>query len=396
MTKSDTRKDRRIFRGLRKKLRVLLHGNWPDMDLLDAVIDAASSRDWHIMAKHFFADDEQVRKWGPDGVLTYDRLTEAERERVQGYGCPVVLCGFDWPPGASGPHVTEDSEQVGRVAAEHFLERGFRTVGFVVQQHSGWEGSRDESAYLGFKQVAECGGATCLPPQFRPHMEPAKASGASRAAAWLETLPRPVGLLVWRDILAGHVCAACWQNGVAVPEEVAILGIGNRRRACTIAPCRLSSVDPDPVRHGRETVKRLGALMQGRSPGDNVVLIPPLGVVARKSTDIQAVEDLGVARALTFMWEHFDEPLTVGDIATGAGVPLRTLYRHFNAQVGRTITQEILRKRLERCRELLLTTDLTVTEITPQLGFLSTNYLHRAFRKKFGMSPREFRLKHQG
>jgi len=376
----------------------LLVGDWWDDGLIDAIVDEAGARDWQIMALRFFEGEKSIRDWQPDGVLTCGVPGDADWDRSLGFGCPIVRCGLGWPPGEGGVgHVTEDSEKVGEVAAAHFLERGFRHIGFVLGKPPRWVGSREEATYKGLQRQVVSEGATCLPPQFLPfHDHGDAAVRRRRVAAWLDALPRPVGILVWRDIFAGNVCAMCRQNGVAVPEEVAVLGIGNRRRYCKISPCPLSSVDADSAQHGRESVRLLQHVMQGEAPPAEVVSVPPVGVVQRKSTDILAVADVGVARALSFMWEHLSEPLSVDDVAAGADVPRRTLCRHFQAQVGRTIGQELLRKRLERCRNLLLTTDLTVTDIAPMLGLLSKNYLHRAFRKRFGMSPKEFRRRRRG
>jgi LacI family transcriptional regulator len=385
-------------RGPGKTRRVLLVGFWWDELLLDSIVEEAGARDWQVMALRFFEGEKSIRDWHPDGVLTCGVPGDADWDQIRGFGCPVVRSGLGWPPGAGGVgHVTEDSEKVGEMAAAHFLERGFRHVGFVLGEPDQWVGSREDATYKGLQRQVERAGGTCLPPHFFPNWDHGETTTLwRRGTEWLASIPRPVGILVWRDVFAGHVCAMCRQNGVSVPEEVAVLGIGNRRRFCKISPCQLSSVDTDSAQHGRESVQLLQRMMDGEAPPAEVVWVPPVGVVQRKSTDILAVADVGVARALTFIWEHLSEPLSVDDVAAGADVPRRTLCRHFQAQVGRTIGQELLRKRLERCRDLLLKTDLTVTDIAPMLGLLSKNYLHRAFRKKFGVSPKEFRQQRRG
>ena len=281
------------------------------------------------------------------------------------------------------------------MAAEHFLERRFENIGFVMQEPPHWKGSRGEATYKGLQRRVQEAGVNGLPPLFLPGPEGADATlRQHRFAAWLDDIPRPVGILVWRDVFAGYVCAMCRQHGVAVPEEVAVLGIGNIRLLCKISPCPLSSIDPDQTRHGREAVQLLQRMMQGDAESEDVIWIPPSRVVVRKSTDILAVAEAAVARSLSFIWEHLSEPISVDDVALAANMPRRTLERRFRNQVGRTVNQELLRKRLERCRELLLTTDLSVTDIAPSLGFLSKNYLHRTFREKHGMSPGEFRALH--
>jgi LacI family transcriptional regulator len=195
--------------------------------------------------------------------------------------------------------------------------------------------------------------------------------------------------------MAGTICAMCRIAELSVPEEVAVLGLGNSRLQCECAPITLSSIDPDHHRQGAEAVRLLHRLTSGQPPPDEPVLIAPKGIEVRRSTDVLAVKDLIVANALRFMWDNLESPITVDDIARSASVSRRKLERRFRREVGRTVNKELLRKRLERCCELLVSTDRSITALAPEIGFASKHYLHRAFRKAFGMSPREYRLKHR-
>ena len=123
------------------------------------------------------------------------------------------------------------------------------------------------------------------------------------------------------------------------------------------------------------------------------VMIPPKGVVERQSTNILAIPDPVVARALNFLWQHFAESLSVDEIAAEVGVCRRTLERGFRKHLKRSVNAELQRKRLEQCRKLFKTTDYTLAEIAPQIGFSSGNYLQIAFKKTFGITPRAYRLK---
>lgn len=208
-------------------------------------------------------------------------------------------------------------------------------------------------------------------------------------------MPRPLGLITSGDVLGGHVTGFCQANGIAVPEEIAVLSIGNKHPWCDMSPCPLSSIDLNPVAQGRAAVDLLNRMMQGERPPKGPLRIPPAGVVTRKSTDIIAAADLPVAKALRFLWENFDQQICVDDAANAAGLSRSTLERRFRRAIGRSVNQELLRKRLERCRELLLTTDLPFVEITPRVGFLSKTYFHRIFLRQHGCTPLQFRKGNQ-
>jgi LacI family transcriptional regulator len=132
-------------------------------------------------------------------------------------------------------------------------------------------------------------------------------------------------------------------------------------------------------------------MMDGKAAPKSPTMVRPGGVVTRRSTDVLAVPDTGVARAMRFMWDHLDQNLSVDDIAAEAGMQRRKLERAFRRHLGRGVNAELRRKRLERCCELLRTTRISVTDLAPTVGFRSKDYLHAAFQRTFGTTPQKFR-----
>ena len=130
--------------------------------------------------------------------------------------------------------------------------------------------------------------------------------------------------------------------------------------------------------------------IQGDAPTEPV-WVPPKTVVVRSSTDLLAVGDPNVAKAIRFLWDHLSWPITVDDVAYEVGIPKRTLTRTFKKHMRRSIHEELQRKRLELCRELLRTTRLTVEEICKRTGIKSKTHLHRLFREKVGVTPTDYR-----
>jgi len=156
----------------------------------------------------------------------------------------------------------------------------------------------------------------------------------------------------------------------------------------------LSSVDPNVYEQGRVAAKLLDGLMDGKPGPEDPILIQPSGVVCRQSTDVLAVGNVDTARALRYMWEHLSEPLSAGDVAEAVGISRRTLYRDFKTYLGRSVIEELNRKRIERCCELLKGTRQSVVSIARQVGFRTEPYLFSLFRKAMGMTPCQYRLAH--
>ena len=135
----------------------------------------------------------------------------------------------------------------------------------------------------------------------------------------------------------------------------------------------------------------LKRLIDGKPVSKVPVTTPPMGIVERRSTDILAVPDPMVAAAIRFIWDHLDWPITVDDVAHHVGTSRSTLERAFKRYLNRGVNGELRRKRLDHCKEFLLSTDMTVSQITKAIGLTDKRYLHRAFKEAYGMTPRQYR-----
>jgi LacI family transcriptional regulator len=380
-----------------RQKRVLVMSDWREEDLMNTITSEAMRLDWHLVDVMFLHDSPPT-EFKPDGILYCRKDLPGFMPSMRKLGVPAVRIWHipQLPPDNIIPTIGYDSMAIGRLVASHFLERGFRQV-CRLSWHNNNPGNPDDLISRGLAETLGAAGARYLGETNLPVFEGQGWDIFNKAfKQWLDTMPRPLGVLTSGDVLGGHVVAACKKHHAAVPEEIAVIGLGNNRRWCRISPVPLTSVDWNNTLRAREAVRLLQAMMEGNPPPREPVLTPPAGVIARKSTDILAVEDVAVARAISFLWQHMSEPIAINDAAHAAGISRSTLERRFRKQIGRSVNDELLRKRLERCRELLLSTKLPMTDIAPQIGLLSKNYLHRAFRKHFGCSPKEFRLSQRG
>jgi LacI family transcriptional regulator len=178
---------------------------------------------------------------------------------------------------------------------------------------------------------------------------------------------------------------------LAVPEEVAVLGVDNDEVLCSLSPPPMSSVILNPRRTGWEAATLLARLMQGEkiAPGEH--FIPPIGIATRQSTDILAMADPQIAHALRYIRENAHYGLQVSDVVRHGSISRRALELRFQELLGRTPRQEITRVQMNHVKELLIGTQLTIAEIASRAGFEHTEYLSVVFKRETGMTASEYR-----
>ena len=349
--------------------------------------ERAAELGWQLLDLHHRRGDM------PSGIKVRAAMinvipTDDEVATIMKLDCPVVRIGrLPHPMDPRVPAVMPDMPAAGRMAAEHFAERGFKHVGYV--------GQAAQDLYSGFKARASELGAAChlLDLNRKPNTPYAERylDSSAQFSAWLSTTPKPLGLLGFCDAWAAELCNMCSDAGLSIPEEVALLGYGNASEVvnCTFPP--LSAVVPDSERIMEVAVDLLQSLMKGDTLSETTVKIPPKGIVTRASTDTLAVKDPIVAHAMRFMWDHLDLDLSVDDVAREMGVPRYRLERSFRTCLNRGVNAELRRKRIEKLCHLLRTTDDPIAKLAPIVGFSSPEYLHSCFRKDLGMTPRQYR-----
>jgi len=284
------------------------------------------------------------------------------------------------------PTCTFDNHAIGVMAAEHFIERGFESLGFIGVGDRRFSLDRCQ----GFTDCAERADRTAKRLLIQPAFWKQSATGQhATLAEWLNTCPRPLGLMVMADWFAATVLEACNGAGIAVPHDVAVLGVDNDPNFAELTRPRLSSVEPDGRARGCRAAVMLDALMAG----DGVVseAIPPLHVVERESSDVTAIDDRDVAAACQFIRDHADAPISVDDVVAPLNVSRRTMEQRFKRATGQTISQAIWSTHMDLARRLLRETDLSLLDVALRSGFASHSSFSTIFRKHEGASPRAYR-----
>ncbi len=340
---------------------------------------------------------DPMEKWKGDGLIgAFFRQHERTVAAVARRGIPVVNTGGGLPdpgPGKSLGHVYVDGREIGQLAAEHLLSLGYRH--FACCKHHRWYA---KGRCAGFQARLAEAGFECNVHPLR-HAQIFSGSGkidtSNCGAKWLVKLPKPVGIFTPDDSSGVRVIRAARAFGFDVPGDVAVVGCYNDVLACSFALVSLTSVDCPFQQIGYRGAALLDRMMRGKPAPKKSILLPPVKVVQRQSTDIASDADGEVTKALRFIRANAYSPIHLEDVLDKTRVSRKTLQRRFRETLGHGVYQEIQKLRIERARQLLKETSLTVTRISSMAGFRDARHLCIVFREKLDLTPTEYRLTHQ-
>lgn len=309
-----------------------------------------------------------------DGLIV-QAATPAQVSALKQTGAPVVnvSSALDSTGFAS---VVSDDRAVGRAGAEYFLRMGFRrfifynpdTRAFAKLRHDGFVERLGETS-------VRCGLATAQ----------------QSLIDSLETVETPVAVMACNDAAAIAVLEVCREKNLKVPDQIAVLGVDNDDLVQSLAYPPLSTVNTARQRIGFESAALLERMLAGEKIQASSVLIPPAGVITRESTDRLAIGDTDVADAVRYIRAHAGRAITVNDVLREIPLSRRQLERRFRTALGRSILDEIQRCRVDRARQLLVDTELTLPQIALASGFASASYFSVVFSQSQGMTPGVYR-----
>lgn len=285
------------------------------------------------------------------------------------------------------PWFETDDSAIAHLAAEHLIERGFTNFGYAGDHRFNWSNWREEH----FVNCIRRAGRSCAVYHGKSRYIQGEDEEIDDLARWISALPKPVGVMACYDFRGQQVLDACRRIGVAVPDEVAVVGVDNDELLCDLASPPLSSVIPNPYRTGYEAAALLDQMMSGKTFRGEAHLIAPLGVATRQSTDALAIHDRNIARAIHYIRNNACNGIKVQDVLKAVPQSRRLLEKRFVKFIGRTPHQEILRVQLERVKQLLATSELSLEEIAARSGFAHVEYLSVVFKRETGTPPSKYR-----
>lgn len=330
--------------------------------------------------------------WTGDGVIARVNSPQLLRHLKETDAPVVNVSGIELSENPF-PTVALDPVASVRLALDHFVERGFEHFAYCgppalpyVEEHR-----------RAFESQVDALGKRC-------HVHHPRRRGGARSyeaqmehlADWLESLPRPVAVLCWATQRGHEVVEACNARGLDVPADVAVLCGDDDDLLNELATPPLSGILVPSEQIGYEAAAMLDAIMSGEPCETDRLLLDPTAVETRQSTDTLAIGDPEIADAVRFIRENWASPIQVADILRRLPVSRRSLERRFVRYLGRSPSEEIRRVRLERAVPLLANTDLSMAEVATRSGLGSPQYLARIFRRKYGVTPIEYRRRLQG
>lgn len=320
--------------------------------------------------------------WDGDGIITRT-FTREMSDLVDATGLPAVEIRSSRECGRR-PFIGMDNARIGQAVARHFHERGFRQFGVYSLRSEPFF----EERVRNFIGAVEAAGCSCseLPETSSEHT--ADWEGSQRQLReWLGSLRKPVGIFAANDQLGVRLLDVCQRSGIAVPEEVAVVGAENEETLCHFSSPPLTSVQFDGGEVGYAAAALLDRMMRGGSPPVEPFLVAPKGIVIRRSSDEFVIHDALVASAARLIREEAARGLQVGDLCRRLNVSRATLDRRMKAALKRTPKEEISRIRFREVERLLRETDLTMDEVAAQTGFIHSHYLQAAFKLSHGCTP---------
>lgn len=379
---------------------VLLAPGWYSHKYHRGVAAYAKTAGWSLdagmshMGQDYLLRDPEALSKHYDGIICCLPGDSAMNEFVRRSGLPAVDLAAQ-EPRIDLPRVLMNNEAQGRLVAEEFLRRGFKNLASCCFDLQDWATAE---RHAGFMAAVELGGRHCALLDWGQSCGRCDKWNREALCQWLaqrlSDLPKPLGVMANNDDFAVLVLDACLQAGLLVPEQVALIGCDNDELVCEFARIPLSSVDANMSEQARRSAELLERLMNGEPPPSAPVRVEPRGMAIRQSSDILAIENLPVAKALRYIWSQYANPLlSVPDVAEACGLSVRGLSSLFRKSLNRTVSEEIRRVRVCDALQSLAHSGDSIEEIAMKCGFASGKHLRQTLKRETGRGPRQYRCK---
>ena len=327
-----------------------------------------------------------IKSLRPDGCILEYQENISELIKI---GIPVIQT-TSINRSRSVPCIKGNYDQDGKMAFDHFMNLGFRNLGFFGVDFINFSKCRFES----FKHYADLNGI----PLFAHRLTSNKANFRHQnnfkgLIRWLKSLPIPIGILACNDDFGQTLINACSMAGVKVPYEVAVLGVDNDELLCNLTVPNLSSISRNLMQASSELCGLLERMMNGEKVKQDFIQANPSEVIVRQSTDTIASDDTEVVKAIIFIRENLHRQIGVEDVVKATTLSRRTLYSRFQALTGNSINEEIQFRKLQKFKRLLKEKKLSVKEIAYQIGFEEVAHISRWFSSLENISPTQWKIR---
>jgi LacI family transcriptional regulator, galactose operon repressor len=357
---------------------------------LRGFMEPAHERGWTVL--HYDSDTDLnwlMHEWKPSAVVIGP---EFDMQAMGGFPTVEIVSVITDRSSMGIASVCLDEEAIATRAAEHLLGTGLKAVSAFRLDESAFALAREQA----FVARARAAGVRVAGAWGSEGMSPAQRRENPEAMlAWLRALPRPCGIFTCTDGWGRTVARYARVAGLRVPEDIALIGVDNDASECELMAPPLSSVPVPWAEVGQKAAKLVHLALSGKSLEPKRVVVSPLAVVARRSSDVLAVDDGLVSRAVAWIRANAERRLTVGMVVAAVKTGRQRLERAFRRALDRTIQEEIRRSHVDVARRLLETTGVELRQIAQRSGFTNATLLNLAFQRELGMAPGAYRRQMQ-
>ena len=339
------------------------------------------------------ATSEQI-----DGIIINHAGSPETEDALAHSDIPLAVIGIRNPKLVSRTNsialIRNDNKETGRQAAKYLLSLGnFRSFGFIpaVPQTAEWSVARES----GFRAALALHRAELF--VFRQNATAGTGSAWKSLSQWLHALPKPAAILGAWDYPAVQALEICRREGIRIPQEVAIIGVDNDPMICEASVPPLTSIPFAYEQEGYESAAALAQLIERKRNKHHpiTVSISPSAVVERESAAAIAPASQLIKRAQRFIEQNAHKGISTKDVASAMGVSQSLLSLRFREFSDETVLAALIRIRLEKTKQLLAETSRSISHISAACGFRNPNHLKNLFRRRVGMSMRDYRKLHR-
>jgi len=331
---------------------------------------------------------EFAKKWKADAIIA--QLRDVNVELLNSLNIPIIVQNYSERNKAVS-NLTGNYYETGVMAARFFLNRGYRNFAYYGYENAIWSRERG----LGYKDEIEKNGGKCHILENRNSDSREWVYDHEHIGKWLQSLKKPIALFACDDYYALQISETCNIDNISIPEEIALLGVDNDELLCNISNPPLSSIVLDVENGGYQAGKLLHKLINKETAKAFNIVVDPLYVECRTSTEKYAVSDKHIRKILTYIGNNYTNQISVDDLVRQIPLSRRVLEKKFKKMTGSSLYQCIQDHRMNHFTRLLLTSDYTLFDAALQSGFDNYKNISRIFRKYKAHSPAEYRKRYR-
>jgi LacI family transcriptional regulator len=352
-----------------------------DQSAHEGIAQYAGQHGWHLNVS-ILKDFQLPEHWQGDGIITSLNNSRSLEEFVLNAQVPTVDLSI-WREDIDLPRVVADNAKIGLLGAEHFLEMG--------HQHCAWFALASNPVsrvrYSAYSERLAAAGIDCI------RLDSVRSQDPSYIKQRLKRLPKPCAIYTKSDYDAAWLSNLCIEDGIRVPEDIAILGADDNALICENQAIPLSSVQHDLRKIGYQGAAMLDRLMHGEILSERIQLIPPRGITVRQSTDALAVTDPVIRKVLKYLQSEYKRSIGTLEIADLFKMSRRNLETRFRSSMHCSIREHLIHLRIKEAKRLLNYTNEPLETIAALTGFCHAPHFSNTFKKLVGVRPLKYRVR---